>query len=329
LNVNIISIIDNQCIILLLILNCNLCTEAIMKKWPIMLSLLSLGLSLKSQDIKDLEELNLDFSWDSKWAMRYDYQILSPRDSTLIGKLSKVSESFWQKEVYDVEGNWIDTYRFLKSEDGIVSISKGESIIDDRYYLNNHLQKRLLAKNGKLSLEWHFSYDSNNKLQRFSEKDSLLFVETIFIYDSLGRVEKAKKFSNGNLTSEEHYVYNQDGLLAQRYSLNSELDSISKTVNLFQEEETKESLSYKFAKDTWVLAESIAYEYSEQKELVSTTLLLYSEQGNCVHSQTNNYDSKQLIVSTEKMDLISGDWQLVRTYYKSADQGGIVLGEGR
>ena len=310
-------------------MNSNPCTEVIMKKWTIVLSLLSLGLSLKSQYINDLQELNLDFSWDSKWAMRYDYQILSPGDSILIGKLSKVSESFWQKEVYDVEGNWIDTDRFLKSEDGTVSIRRGESIIDDRYYLNNHLQKRLLAKNGKLLLEWHFNYDSNNKLRRFSEKDSLLFVETIFIYDSLARVEKAKKYSNGNLTSEEHYVYNQDGLLAERYSLNSELDSISKTVTLFQEEETKQSLSYKFVKDTRVLAESIAYQYSVQKELVSTTLLLYSDQGNCVSSQTNNYDSKQLLVSAEKMDLISGDWQLVRTYYQSADRGGIVLGERR
>lgn len=300
-----------------------------MKKWTIVLSLLSLGLSLKSQEIKDLQDLDLGFSWDSKWAMRYDYQILSPRDSSLIGKLSKVSESFWQKEVYDVEGNWIDTYRFLKSEDGIVSISKGETIIDDRYYVNDKLQKRLLAKNGKLSLEWHFSYDSNNKLQRFSEKDSLFYVETIFLYDSFARVEKVKKYTNGNLSSEEHYVYNQDGLLAERYSLNSELDSISKTVNFFQENEVKERLSYKLAKDTWVLVESIAYEYSEQKELGSTTLLLYSEQGNCIFSQTNKYNSKQLIASTEKMDLISGDWQLVRTYYKSAEQGGIVLGEGR
>ncbi len=210
-----------------------------MKKWTIVLSLLSLGLSLKSQEIKDLQDLDLGFSWDSKWAMRYDYQILSPRDSSLIGKLSKVSESFWQKEVYDVEGNWIDTYRFLKSEDGIVSISKGEAIIDDRYYVNDKLQKRLLAKNGKLSLEWHFSYDSNNKLQRFSEKDSLFYVETIFLYDSFARVEKVKKYTNGNLSSEEHYVYNQDGLLAERYLLNSEHDSISKTLNFFQEDEVK------------------------------------------------------------------------------------------
>lgn len=329
MNVNIIIIIDNQSIILLLFLNNNLCSETIMKKWTIVLSLLSISLSIKSQEIKDLDKLDLEFSWDSKWAMRYDYQILSPRDSSLIGKLSKVSESFWQKEVYDVEGNWMDTYRFLKSEDGIVSISKGEAIIDDRYYLNENLQKRLLAKNGKLSLEWHFSYDSDNKLQRFSEKDSLFYVETIFLYDSLSRVEKAKKYTNGNLSSEEHYRYNQDGLLTALYSLNSEFDSIGKTVNLFQDEEIKERLSYKFTKDAWVLVESMAYEYSEHKELQSTTLLLFSEQGNCVFSQTNSYDSKQLLVSSEKIDLISGDWKLVRTYYQSADQGGIVLGEGR
>tara|TARA_R110002050_G_scaffold122015_3_gene240500 strand:+ start:35875 stop:36804 length:930 start_codon:yes stop_codon:yes gene_type:complete len=307
----------------------NLCSEAIMKNWIIILGLLSTSLSLKSQDIKDLDKISLDFNWDSKWSMRYDYQILSPRDSTLIGKLNKVSESFWQQEIYDVEGNWLDTYRFLKNEDGLVSISKGESIIDDRYYANGNLQKRLVAKDGKPCLEWYLSYNANNSLERFSIKDSTVYKEIVILYDTLARVEKLKNFINGTLISEEHYVYNSNHSLIQRYSLTAELDSIHKTDFLIKNDLEIERLNYNFVAGKWALLESKSFNYRPNNGLSSIVTLQYSAQGNCIFSQTDSFDSKGLLVSSEKIDLISGDWQLIKSYYQSAEQGGIVLGVGR
>jgi hypothetical protein len=73
--------------------------------------LIGISFSLKSQTISEIDELSLPFTWDVRWDSRLDYLIQSPNDSILISKLSKVSDNFWQKELYDLEGNWLDSYK--------------------------------------------------------------------------------------------------------------------------------------------------------------------------------------------------------------------------
>jgi len=265
-----------------------------MKNWIIIVCLIGTSVTLKSQEVRELNALALDFSWDSNWSVRYDYQVISPRDSSIVGKLTKVSASFWQKEIYDVEGNWLDTYRFIKNKEGKVSISKGGSIMDDRYYKNDLLQKRLLAKNGRLNLEWYLDYNTEGKLQRFSSKDSLNLKEKVFLYDSQVKVSRVKNFINGNLEKEDHYVYDKQGDLIQLYSLNANQDSIAKTDFIIESGQIQKKISFQFVDSHWALISKESCQFLPADKLKSKTLLNYSPQGNCINSHTANFNANGL-----------------------------------
>ena len=297
-----------------------------MKKLIFFLSFYILSFSLSSQHINDLEDLNLDFSWSSDWSYRYDYQIISPHDSSLLGKLTKVSENFWQKEIYDLQGNWLDTYRYVKEDNGHVFIAMGESIIDDRYYQNTNLQKRVIAKNGKAIEAWSISYNEESQIQRYSIEDSLSVVEKVFFYDTLNRLERIKVFKDGEFVEQEQYTYTKSGALEKQLTLTSSLDSLFKVEYVFDGERIMSSRSLRYQDEDWILKASESYQYSSSQTLLSINFLTYSTQGNCIFSSTESYNSLGLVESREQIDLISGDWQLIKSFYQSSEQGIIVLG---
>jgi hypothetical protein len=290
--------------------------------------LIGISFSLKSQTISELDELSLPFTWDVRWDSRFDYLIQSPNDSILISKLSKVSDNFWQKELYDLEGNWLDSYRYFKDESGLVKVNKGESFLDDRYYFSDKLTKRVLAQDGHPIAEWILKYE-DNRINRFSLRDTTNFEERVYLYDDNNLPLKTIIYVNGDYHAEELYEYDNENKLKTLYRLGTLKDTVAKTCFNRRNEQLIKKLDYKKNEAAaLVLVESTDYNYrSLSKKRESSNTLYYSSKGICVMSRTKKFDNEGSLVSAEDINLINGDWSMVRSFYFTIDDGAIVMGE--
>jgi hypothetical protein len=290
--------------------------------------LIGISLGLKSQTITELKQLELPFTWDVRWNARFDYLIQSPSDSTLISKLSQVSDNFWQKELYDLEGNWLDSYRYFKDESGLVQVNKGESFLDDRHYLNQYLVKRVLAQDGHPIEEWNFKY-ANDRVNRFTLRDSLNFEERVYFYGDNQLPTKTIIYVNGDYHAEEFYEYDNQRKLKVLYRLGRLKDTVAKTCFTYDREHLIKKLDYKSNDEAiLVLTESTAHNYqSSSNKLESVSTLFYSLRGNCEMTRMELYNKNGSIISSEDLNLINGDWSLIRSYYFATDDSGIVMGE--
>ncbi|MGK0407016.1 MAG: hypothetical protein ACJAZH_000835 [Roseivirga sp.] len=290
--------------------------------------LIGISFSLKSQTISEIDELSLPFTWDVRWDSRLDYLIQSPNDSILISKLSKVSDNFWQKELYDLEGNWLDSYRYFKDESGLVKVNKGESFLDDRYYFSDKLTKRVLAQDGRPIAEWILKYE-DNRINRFSLRDTTKFEERVYLYDDNNLPLKTIIYVNGDYHAEELYEYDNEKKLKTLYRLGTLKDTVAKTSFERRSEQLIKKLDYKKNEAAaLVLVESTDYNYrSLSNKRESSNTLYYSSKGICVMSRTKKFDNEGSLVSAEDINLINGDWSMVRSFYFTIDDGAIVMGE--
>ena len=290
--------------------------------------LIGICFSLKSQTISELDELTLPFTWGVRWSSRFDYLIQSPNDSILISKLSKVSDNFWQKELYDLEGNWLDSYRYFKDESGLVKVNKGESFLDDRYYFSDKLTKRVLAQDGHPIAEWILKYE-DNRINRFSLRDTTNFEERVYLYADNNLPLKTIIYVNGDYHAEELYEYDNEKKLKTLFRLGALKDTVAKTCFNWRGEQLIKKLDYKTNEAAFlVLVESTDHNYrplSNKRE--SSNTLYYSSKGICVMSRTKKFDNEGSLMSSEDINLINGDWSLVRSFYFTVDDGAIVMGE--
>jgi hypothetical protein len=298
------------------------------KKVIIFCFLIGISFSLKSQTISELDELSLPFTWDVRWSSRFDYLIQSPNDSILISKLSKVSDNFWQKELYDLGGNWLDSYRYFKDESGLVKVNKGESFLDDRYYFSDKLTKRVLAQDGGPIAEWILKYE-DNRINRFSLRDTTNFEERVYLYDDNNLPLKTIIYVNGDYHAEELYEYDNEKKLKTLYRLGTLKDTLAKTCFNWRSDQLIKKLDYKTNEAAaLVLVESTDHNYrSLSNKRESSNTLYYSSKGICVMSRTKKFDNEGSLVSSEDINLINGDWSLVRSFYFTSDDGAIVMGE--
>jgi hypothetical protein len=298
------------------------------KKVIIFCFLIGISFGLKSQTISELDELSLPFTWDVRWSSRFDYLIQSPNDSVLISKLSKVSDNFWQKELYDLGGNWLDSYRYFKDESGLVKVNKGESFLDDRYYFSDKLTKRVLAQDGGPIAEWILKYE-DNRINRFSLRDTTNFEERVYLYDDNNLPLKTIIYVNGDYHAEELYEYDNEKKLKTLYRLGTLKDTVAKTCFNWRSDQLIKKLDYKTNEAAaLVLVESTDHNYrSLSNKRESSNTLYYSSKGICVMSRTKKFDNEGSLVSSEDINLINGDWSLVRSFYFTSDDGAIVMGE--
>jgi hypothetical protein len=298
------------------------------KKVIIFCFLIGISFGLKSQTISELDELSLPFTWDVRWSSRFDYLIQSPNDSILISKLSKVSDNFWQKELYDLGGNWLDSYRYFKDESGLVKVNKGESFLDDRYYFSDKLTKRVLAQDGGPIAEWILKYE-DNRINRFSLRDTTNFEERVYLYDDNNLPLKTIIYVNGDYHAEELYEYDNEKKLKTLYRLGTLKDTVAKTCFNWRSDQLIKKLDYKTNEAAaLVLVESTDHNYrSLSNKRESSNTLYYSSKGICVMSRTKKFDNEGSLVSSEDINLINGDWSLVRSFYFTSDDGAIVMGE--
>lgn len=284
--------------------------------------------AMSAQSILDNQDLSLPFSWESKWDQRFDFQILSPNDSVLISSLTKVADNFWQQEQYDLEGNWLDTYRYFTEESGLVRVYLGENSIDERDYQNNLLSERRIAEDGKLQ-QVVLVDRREGRIERVTLKDSLRHTEQIYVYDSINNelLLKIKEFEKSDLKSVSHYTYTTNKL-TEILLMDQTAKPIERTLFEYNEEGLLlASRKSSFQDSIWQLNSFISFNYFDGADQVkSTSLLIYSKQGNCIESITYKYNHRGDQIEFESIDLINGNWQLQRTYYQNSEAGGIVLG---
>jgi antitoxin component YwqK of YwqJK toxin-antitoxin module len=210
----------------------------------------------------------------------------------------------------------------------VIKVNKGESFLDDRYYFSDKLTKRVLAQDGRPIAEWILKYE-DNRINRFSLRDTTKFEERVYLYDDNNLPLKTIIYVNGDYHAEELYEYDNEKKLKTLYRLGTLKDTVAKTSFERRSEQLIKKLDYKKNEAAaLVLVESTDYNYrSLSNKRESSNTLYYSSKGICVMSRTKKFDNEGSLVSAEDINLINGDWSMVRSFYFTIDDGAIVMGE--